>query len=284
MLQPSFHIEADNLGTQDFRLCRLLIVVDNNSISYVLLNTENMLPLCIKYFHFSQIQGRQQDEILREIIFGDEILTKDVNETFIVFNFPENTLVPDVFLKDGFDKEFTNLMYGNLDKGLVVSEKVPWWDMHSVYRLPLDVHKMMSYKFPDAKQWHYYSLLLKSYKKFNPSEKPETLHVIFYEERMIVSVYKKGQLQLLQNFLYSEPKDVLYHLLNCCQQLNINQHEVSLQLSGFIEKQSAIYRELMMYFSNVSFEEPDDSISRTGLFKAYPLHYFSPILKMAACV
>ena len=284
MLQPSFHIEADNIEKEDFRLCRLVVVVDTNSLSYVIMSTENARPVCIKYFQFNQIKGSLQEEILREIIFGDELLTKEINETYVVYNLPESTLVPDAFFDEKLNREFANLIYGNLDKGAVISEKVPWWDIYNVYRLPLNVHKLLQYKFPAAKQWHYYSLLLKSYKKFNVPENNETLQVIFCEERIIVSVYKKGQLQLMQSFLYSGPEDVLYHLLNCCSQFNMSLQVVSLQLSGFIEKQSLIYSELVKYFLDISFGEPEKSIAETDMLKQYPLHYFSSLLKMAVCV
>lgn len=284
MLQPSFHIEADHIETEDFRLCRLVIVVDADSLSYVVMGIESSLPLCIKYFQFNQIKGRLQEEILREIIFGDELLTREINETYVVYNLPESTLVPDVFFDEKLNKEFANLIYGNLDKGVVVSEKVPWWDIYNVYRLPLDVQKLLQYKFPAAKQWHYYSLLLKSHKKFTVPVNTDTLRVVFCEEKMIVSVYKKGQLQLMQSFLYSNPEDVLYHLINCCRALNMNQQVVSLQLSGFIEKHSVIYTELVKCFFYVSFEEPEESMAKTDMLQPYPLHYFSSLLKMAACV
>lgn len=284
MLQPLFHIEAENIETEDLRLCHLLIVIDADSLSYVIMRTSSMSPLCIKYFQFNQIKGRLHEEILREIIFGDELLAKEWSETFIVYNFPESTFVPEIFFDGGPVHEFTELIYGNLNKGLFMSEKVPWWDMYNVYRLPADAQKMLHYKFPSAKQWHYYSLLLKSYKKYNVAEKPEILQVAFGEERMIVSVYKKGQLQLVQNFLYSTPEDVLYHLLNCCRQLDISLQVVSLQIAGFIEKQSLVYAGLLKYFSDVSFEEPGESIETTDMLKQYPLHYFTSLLKMAACV
>src|SRR5580698_5927771 len=86
MLQPLFHIESDNIATQDFQSCRLLIVVDDHSLSYVILNTTSHQPFCIKYFHFNQIRNREQNEILREIIYGDELLSKEVNEIFLVMD------------------------------------------------------------------------------------------------------------------------------------------------------------------------------------------------------
>jgi hypothetical protein len=284
MLQPSFHIQADNIETENFRLCRLVVVVDTDSFSYVIMTMELARPLCLKYFQFNQIKGTQQEENLREIIFGDELLTKDIQETFVVYNVPDSTLVPDAFFDDKFNREFVNLIYGNLNKSPVVSEKVPWWDIYNIYRLPVDAHKLLQYKFPSAKHWHYYSLLLKSYKKFNVPENAETLQVLFCSQKIIVSVYKNGRLLLMQNFLYTSPEDVLYHLLNCCSRLDMNRQIVNLQLSGFIEKQSLMYSALTKYFLDVSFSEPEESMAKSDMLKKYPLHYFSSLLKMAACV
>jgi len=284
MLQPTFHIEAENIQATDFKACRLLILIDDDSMSYVILNAATKQPVCIKYFYFSHAKNKERIETIREIIYVDELLSKEMSESFLVYGFPESSLVPDAYFDASLDKEIMNLMHGNLEKGIVMNEKVPWWDIYNVYRIPSDIQKLMQFKFSTAKQLHYYSLLLKSYKKFNTGESSENISVIFYQDRMIVSVYKKSQLQLMQSFEYVTQMDVVYHLLNCCNQLGLNQNYTSLQISGFVEKQSAIYHEMAKYFPNISFEETGDSIEVTNSLEQYPLHYFSSLLKLAACV
>ena len=119
---------------------------------------------------------------------------------------------------------------------------------------------------------------------FNAKEEGQYLKAFFYTDKMIVLVCKKGQLQLIQTFEYHDSKDVAYNLLNCCHQLNMNQDEVVLELTGLIEKQSDLYNELQKYFMNVSFDHMEDSIKITDELREYPLHYFSSLLKMAICV
>jgi hypothetical protein len=283
MLQPTFHVEADNIATENVKVCRLLILLDDESMSYVIFNPETKQPACIKYFHFSQIKNKEKTEIIREIIYVDPMLSMEVAESFLVYGFPESTLVPDAYFDEGLNKEFTNLMYGNLEKGLVQNEKIPWWDIYNVYRIPTDIQKLLQFKFTSAKQFHYYSLLLKSHKKFSAGL-AESIFVIFYQEKVIVTVYKKNQLQLIQSFEYANQMDVAYHLLNCCNRFDLQQNQVSLQISGFIEKQSAIYHEIAQYFPNISFEETGDSFLVNDKLEEYPLHYFSSLLKLAACV
>ena len=84
--------------------------------------------------------------------------------------------------------------------------------------------------------------------------------------------------------MYTAPDDVLYYLLKCCQQLNFSQQTMKVFLSGLIEKDSALYRELYKYFINLEFESLAREIKLTEALTIHPEHYYSSISKLAACV
>lgn len=283
MLKPAFQIEVSTISEEEMLQSRLLVEVNADSFTYVLLNQRNMSPLAVKYFKLEHTKGQPLTESLREILEEDELLRRPVKETLLVYNFPESSLVPEPLFSMDTNKELTELVHGNLAKGLVLSEKIPWWEMFNVYRIPQDLHKLMQQQFTAGKYWHYYSLLLKSYKMFDSKDGSDCIKVIFYADKMITLVLKKGKIQLMQTFLYQDSKDVAYHLLNCCHQLGISQEEVVLLVGGLIDRQSALSTELHKYFLQVSFEEIDESIKVTDELKELPLHYFSSILKMAVC-
>jgi hypothetical protein len=283
MLKPAFQIEVSAISEEELLQSRLLVEVNADSFTYVLLNQRKMSPLVVKYFKLEHAKGQPLTESLREILEEDELLQRPVKETLLVYNFPESSLVPEPLFSMDTNKELTEMIHGNLPKGLVLSEKIPWWDLYNVYRIPLELHKLLQHQFTAGKYWHYYSLLLKSHKMFDPQEGSDRIKAIFYADKMIALVMKKGKLQLMQTFHYQDAKDVAYHLLNCCQQLGISQEEVLLLVGGLIDRQSALSTELHKYFLQVSFEEIDESIKVTDELKELPLHYFSSILKMAVC-
>lgn len=283
MLKPAFQIEVSAISEEDLLQSRLLVEVNADSFTYVLLNQRKMSPLVVKYFKLEHTKGQPLTESLRGILEEDELLQRPVKETLLVYNFPESNLVPEPLFSMDTNKELTDMIHGNLAKGLVLSEKIPWWDLYNVYRIPLELHKLLQQQFTAGKYWHYYSLLLKSHKMFDPQEGSDCIKVIFYADKMIALVLKKGKLQLMQTFNYQDAKDVAYHLLNCCQQLGISQEDVELRVGGLIDRQSALSTELHKYFLQVSFEEIDESIKVTDELKELPLHYFSSILKMAVC-
>ena len=283
MLKPAFSIEVSTISEEESLQSRLLVEVNADSFTYVLLNQRNMSPLAVKYYKLEHTKGRPLTETLREIFEEDELLKRPVKETLLVYNFPDSSLVPEPLFSMDTNKELTEIVHGNLPKGLILSEKIPWWELFNVYRIPQELHKLLQQQFTAGKYWHFYSLLLKSYKMFDVREDACCIKVIFYADKMITLVLKEGKVFLMQTFAYQDSKDVAYHLLNCCEQLGLRQEEVHLLVGGLIDRQSALGAELHKYFLRMSYEEIDESIKVTDELKELPLHYFSSILKMAVC-
>jgi hypothetical protein len=283
MLKPAFQIEVSDITDTDLLQSRLLVEVNPDSFSYVLLNQRNMSPLAVKYFQLEHTKDRTLTETLREILHEDELLKRPVKETLLVYNFPESSLVPEPLFSMDINKEIIETIHGTLNKGLILTEKIPWWELFNVYRISQDVHQLLQHQFTAGKYWHYYSLLLKSYKMFDSVDGQVCIKVIFYSDKMITLVIKEGKVHLMQTFHYQDARDVAYHLLNCCHQLGISQEEVRLLVGGLIDRQSTLSTELHKYFLQISFEEIDESIKITDELKELPLHYFSSMLKIAVC-
>ncbi|HEY4064012.1 MAG TPA: DUF3822 family protein [Puia sp.] len=283
MLKPAFQIEVSSVSDTDLLQSRLLVEVNPNAFTYVLLNQRNMSPMVVKYFQLEHNKDRLFTEVLREILETDELLRRPVKETLLVYNFPESSLVPETLFAMDTNREIIDTLHGNLSKGLILTEKIPWWELFNVYRISPDVHQLLQQQFTAGKYWHYYSLMLKSYKMFDAADQEDCIKVIFYADKMVTLIVRNGKVHLMQTFLYQSTKDVSYHLLNCCHQLGISQENVKLLVGGLIDRQSALSTELHKYFLKISFEEIDESIKVTDELKELPLHYFSSILKMAVC-
>ncbi len=283
MVKPAFTIEASGITDEELLQSRLLVEVNPNSFSYVLLNQRNMRPLAVRYFQLEHSKESPLTETLREILESEPLLRRPVKETLLVYNFPESSLIPESVFTMDTNREIIDTLHGDLDKGLILTEKIPWWELFNVYRIRPDLHQLLQQTFSAGKYWHYYSLMLKSYKMFDSNDKETCIKVIFYADKMVMLVIRDGKPVLVQTFPYHDTKDVAYHLLNCCRQLGLDQEGVKLLVGGLIDRQSALSTELYKYFLKIHFEEIDESIKVTDELKELPLHYFSSILKMAVC-
>ena len=99
----------------------------------------------------------------------------------------------------------------------------------------------------------------------------------------MVMAIKNNSLLVTQIFSYAKSEDVLYWLLKICKQFSLPQTEVKVVLSGLIDRQSAVFKELYQYFLNIEFTTIENDIQLSGDFDEYPVHFFSSLYKLASC-
>ena len=120
-----------------------------------------------------------------------------------------------------------------------------------------------------------------SIKVFNGFISVDQIDIHFSTQYFRVLVKKEKQIQLAQTYLYKNPLDVVYYLLKICYEFALDQTVVAIIVSGLIDKDSAMYTELHNYFLNIDFAQaPSYSIPEND----YPLHYFTSLYNLAACV
>lgn len=210
----------------------------------------------------------------------NEVMNNRYYHTAVAYDIEESVQVPSVIYKYEDSQVHLDAIYG---KGLhtnIVSENLPALNLYTVYRLPASLHTIISRKFLNGKFWHFHSVVLKSMS----SQHAQTMYIDFKSDKMSVVILKENKLLLAQTFSYTSPEDVLYYLLKCCQQSGLSQQQVKVYLSGLIEKDSAIYRELYKYFIDLEFESLRSDIKLADELKVHPGHYFSSISKLASCV
>ncbi len=283
MIKPAFDIIPAAWAQDELLDSILLIEVSEKLIGYVVYNKEQKQLLGLRQYHLDISAEKSTAQALSEIIANDALLQQHWKEAIVVYNFPDSSLLPDQYFDIGMNKSITELLFGNAFKGLILSEKIPAWDVYNIYRVSRDIHGTLQQKFTAGRYWHYYSILLSAFDK--ESKMPAfLLQCIFYPEKFVVAFFKGNNLQLLQTYQYETPEDVSYFLLKICHQFNVTQEELKLIVSGLIEQQSTLFTELLKYFQDIECEQVPEAIQTKGLLQNFPQHYFSPILKMAICV
>lgn len=287
MINPAFHTEREKASDDDLLQSLLLMEVDRQGFSYIVLQQARQEILDARYYTLPAGEGKAITEHLRHIIQEDEMLRSRFRQSVVLYNVAESVLVPDQSFNVGTNRDLVELTYGTVSKGLVLSEKVPGHGSHNVYRVSPDIHSLFQHTFTAGKYWHLYTLWLSSLKKFPPPG-PEglsavQLHAMFYPDKMLVALYKDGGLQLVQTFVYQVPEDAVYFLLNTCQLLDCSPDTLMLVVSGYVQEDSPLMTEIKKYFLHCLPDEAPVSFSQDA-FAPLPAHFFSPLLKMALCV
>ncbi|MCW3119156.1 MAG: hypothetical protein JWM28_3238 [Chitinophagaceae bacterium] len=221
-----------------------------------------------------------EEKLLNNVFAAHDEFNLHFSEVLINYSFPQSVTVPSKFYNYGDGKKMLQLMHGDEEGEAVLAEHLPEWQLYNVYEVPKPVYGWISRRFHSGKYWHSYTSSLNN---FLADAGSDSFLVDFKTGQFSVIVIKAGKFQLAQTFAYTEPADVLYYLLKICNEFSVSQKEVKLVLSGFLEKQSTLYRELYNYFVRVSFQQIPDFIKLSGSFEEYPAYFFSSLFKLATC-
>ena len=273
-LKQLFHIKTEHPPEADQSI--LLLEAGERHCCFGILN--NSYGELAEYAYY--IAQNAGEDVMTEIFEQHTALRHAFKQCAVNYNFVESILVPESHYKKEDEQLHLQAVYGINDKAIVKSGHLYRWKLHAVFRIPQYLHEQVNHKFSEGKSWHNYSVQLKCI----PDDIGDALFVEFRTDEISVIVLKTNILQLAQTFPYSVPADVLYYLLKICRQFSLSQQEVKVDLSGLIEKDSAIYRELYKYFLHLNFASIPEEIKLGGAFSEFPAHYFSSVCKLATCV
>jgi len=214
-------------------------------------------------------------DIIAEILSQHPEASSSFYKVAVCYHYSQHVLVPQEFYSTENFSDVWKEVHGVSSSKNIISEPVAEWQLNSVYAIPQDIQQFLSRRYPAASFKHFATLGL----KLKPEDEVRgVFQVNFAVDEFEVIAFKQGKLLLAEQFEYSTPPDVIYHLLNICEQYSLSQYEVQLKISGLVDKNSALYKELYQYFLNIDFREA------SWTHQDYPLHFFTQLNDIARCV
>ncbi|TMI82043.1 MAG: DUF3822 family protein [Bacteroidetes bacterium] len=254
----------------------LLIEVGEIHCCFAIIDYANQMMVQLGYYTADE---KDNANILQMVLDRTDELKQSFRQTIIGYYFPESLLIPSKFYRL---EETQSLLQGMYEKAenLVVSESIAEWNMYNSYYVPASMHELLSRRFSTGNFWHMHSVILKN--DIGDYDRGK-LFVDFKTDSFSVVALANNSLLLAQIFYYSKAEDVLYWLLKTCEQYSLSQNAAEIILSGLIDRQSAVFKELYQYFLNIQFASVENDIQLSGAFDEYPVHFFSSLYKLASC-
>ena len=268
-MKRTFYIEPGDINKSDVLLCEL-------SQNHVALAWANPDTKKLKGLSYYELRNLLEPEKLQDILNDENSSAQQWHRVIVSSGFKNVLLVPSSqFTEEGARRLFATTY--NLNGDMLFYNEIPHYNLMLVHALPQGYMSVLKSLQP-AETVHSYQCLLQSHTVVATSNQ---LSVHFMGKEFEVAAVKEEQLQVLQTYLYTTPLDVVYYLLSICQQFGLEQSGTSLVLSGMISEDSALYKELYQYFSDVRLWAP---APKTALQSEYPQHFFSSLYNLAACV
>ena len=262
----SLQIEIGDLKSNGHEKNTLLIEIGE---SYYMISIFNNAK---KEFIALQFATVEPFELINKVDeFIKELSDVEFEKIVICSAFSNAVLVPRKLHNENSNKIFDKSQY---QLETVIAE----WQMVALFSIPKQLYQKLDAALPSAVITHCYAPALKVYNGF-VSQNQLLVHFVPNQFRVIVK--KEQHLQLAQTYQYAAPLDVVYYLLKICNEFNFSQTETYIVISGLIEENSALYKELNAYFSNVHFAAKPPV---TVVVNKYPQHFFTSMYNLASCV
>lgn len=225
-------------------------------------------------------EGNDRDDMLKNILQIHPELKRPFRQTVISYYMRENILIPSKLYRFEETKKLLHALYEK-EQNTTICESVSEWQLYNAYNVPVALHELLSRSFATGNFWHVYSVILKN--RIDQHEGGKLI-IDFKTDSFSIVVIKNNSILLAQIFAYSTPADILYWLLKICREFALSQNEIKLLISGLIDRRSAVYKDLGQYFLNIEFASIANGVKLSNPFNEYPIHFFSSLYKLAACV
>lgn len=210
---------------------------------------------------------------LEAFFAGRPAFEQSYYEVLVAYDFPESSLVPALEYRHEEAGNLAAGLFGRASAANTVAEAVRVKDLYNVYSVPQDIMEVVKSRFPAAKTRHQYSVLLE--KAVSPGD--DTILLDIRDSEFSLLLTRQGSILLAQTYSYSSPEDVLYYLVRAAQAFDVSREQCRLMVSGLIDQQSSLYKELYLYFIGISFRDA------TWSHREYPLHFFTTLNDIARC-
>lgn len=267
-------------GTLD-NASNVLTEIGNCGISCLWYNKHPFFVVGVRMYHFQECtSGREIASHIEKLFSAAEFTGK---ENFACLNVKESILIPSAFFNDSRASAMLDLMYGK-DKASVHADKVHLSEVHSggvcynAYRVHPEIVRVVG-SFTSSNEIRHSTSL-----QIGNSVPGTVVRAIVYHHLIKLFLFINGRLQLVQQYPYKTPHDAAYLLLNACHQHNMEPAEIDVVLSGIIDRDSNLFREITRYFLNVNMEDVHENFEVVKELEGISNHYFSHLTHLAACV
>jgi hypothetical protein len=291
------HTYSDpGLDKQDIFNHELSIRLQADGLAYCILDARTARYLHIEAFDLSD-RGRNvyipgEEEHIRtarlDELFKTELkwLCQPFAAIRILYEQGKSTLVPDaLFAADSRKAVFDfNVANGRAPEEEIRYDRIKSVNAYNLYRIPSEMHALMTNYFPESKIYHHSTSLITSIiQKYRNADTDNNLFVNTAANHIDIVRIKDKKLEYYNSFRYNTAEDFMYYLVFVVEQLGLNPENVELLLTGEVERQSPLVDLIRKYIRHVQYAERNTDFAYSFVFDQLPGHYYYNLLNASLC-
>ena len=261
---------------------QLVLEIGKSHIACILKEESKQTIAAFELFLFKEEEALDFKKLFNIISADSKLLASPNSGARVFINNPVCIPVPIFKFNKDIAEDYLNLVYANDPLATTLYDNIAIEPgIMNIFRVNKKCLSALNLYLPRVTFHHTYSNIIKSLVQAMPLGNPaEFMSVNFFNAFIIVTVFKDNKLNLIQTFIYETHEDVLYHLLNISERFKLRIDKLILKISGMIDLDFGLYREMIKYFKEVSVENVSTANISLNI-NEHPLHYFTPFFNLA---
>lgn len=168
-------------------------------------------------------QGNDLAEFLRNILATDMEIRQKYKDTVIICESEYHTIIPDVFHKTEREREFLKLQHPSLPVSCqIFHNKISSQQSVLIFGIEQNISQLLARHFQEViPESHLLNIINKIIIEGN-----DKIAIWIRPGEIDCIVYKNYKIILLNKYSYQSSEDIVYHILNIHQQLELNPNDI----------------------------------------------------------
>ena len=220
---------------------------------------------------------------LKDILAANQLLQKTFKLFHVAYVNERATLIPSAIFNKNELAQYHRFNYSAREEDVFLADRLLNLDGYNVYSVP-DFIKGVFQEQKNIRFHHFSSALIEaSISEAKKHQLDLLVHVHILPSSFQIMVVKNQLLEIYNSFSYQTSEDFIYYLLFVFNQLAINTSEISVCLTGEVDKNSAIYDMMQNYIKTITFGKRPVNLKYSYLFEDVPPHYYYSLFNQYLC-
>jgi hypothetical protein len=251
----------------------LILEIGDKTFGYSIRDIEKNKYIALGYFR------NQRNDILNAHAWMD----KPFHSVHGIVANARVTLIPESLYLESEKTSYFNFLHEKEPGEVVLSDKLEHLGIYSVYSIPGNCINELNKKFTNISFCHISSHLIGNIWMTVKNKNGQMVFLNLREEQFDLLAFEGNKLKYSNVFTFQTAEDIAYYVIFVFEQLNLNPEEITLTLSGTIDRFSPVYDVLFRYIRNIDFVSRNEGFNYSYFFKDIPGHFYFSLLNSSSC-
>jgi len=263
----------ESFDTKDLRKYDLTFEMGEKTFGYSILDVEKNKFIALGYFR----------NHLENVADSFSWLGGQFHNVKGIIGNSRFTLIPEALFVENEKESYFNFLHEKEPGETVFSDRLGHLEIYTVYGIPGHIRKEIDKVFPNVTLCHISSVLIGNIWMNVKNIAGRKVFLNLREGQFDLLVFEGKQLKYCNAFHFSTPEDIVYYVIFVFEQLNLNPEEISLALSGNVDRFSPVFDLLFRYIRNIEFLSRNEGFNYSYLFNDVPGHFYFTLLNPSSC-